>query len=169
MKKLLFLSLAVLLTVVSCRKDKKSSDDSTDTQVTVTGTWVAEKFVINGTLTPSSVPVPVPFNQESTSDCVKESRLVLNEDGSGDLLLKFDPQIPGVPDLGCLTVVEQTSNYTYNEDENKLEFSAGVAGDQAVTVDDLTANTLVLKKGFEDFNYEGMGSFTGTVKVEFKK
>lgn len=161
MKKIIaILGVLMLFFVISCKED--DCDGCTDNKAaSLTGTWKAQKISINGSVTTSAVPVPIPIAQERNNDCTKTSTLVLNEDKSGQMILNDDTS--GT----CSQMINQSFSYNYNESTNTLEITEnGVS--QSAMIESLTENSLILKKELQNFEMQG-NSFSGTITVEFKK
>lgn len=154
-----FLYVFILFFVTSCKEDGGSQTVNTD--VAITGTWYAKKIIIGGLLTPSSISIPVPFNQERDNECTQESTLTLNEDESGQMILKDDT-------FGtCSEILNQTFTYVYNKDAQTLQVTQNGISELG-NIEELTNNSLILKRELENFDVQG-NSFTGTITVEFKK
>lgn len=157
-KTFVFLGAFLLLFITSCKGDESQG---VNTEVAITGTWYAEKMTIDGTVTPSSVPIPVPFSQERDNECTQESTLILNEDESGQMVLKDDTS--GT----CSEMLNQTFTYVYDKDAQTLQVTENGISESG-DIEELTNNSLILKRELENFDVQG-NSFTGTITVEFKK
>lgn len=149
-------SMMLLFTVSSCRKD----DNDSPSQNTITGTWKAEKIVINGSISVPGIP-PVPISQEKSNDCIKQSTLMLNADDTGHVVLKDDTS------GACNEIMNEDFSYTYNQADNSMVITDASISEN-VTVESLTSNTLVLKRQFNNQAFP-QGSFTGSLTVYYKK
>ncbi len=93
--------MAGMLMTVSCRNDDKEEEVTS-----VIGNWKVQKMTAKGTLTSGVFPVPI--DNSSESNCIKESKLDLNADKSGYVLVKQD--ITG----NCDVVINENITYVYD-------------------------------------------------------
>lgn len=146
--------MAGMLMTVSCRNDDKEEEVTS-----VIGNWKVQKMTAKGTFTSGGFPIPVP-NTSSESACVRDSKLDLNADKTGFVLLKQDITGP------CEEIGNDNFTYTYDPDTKTITAKYNGSTEE-FTVSHLTNNEMTLKQVTAISTPQGI--FNGEITLNMKK